>query len=80
MDHSHPWTVSSVHSSAAASGWAGWAKAHPEFGSSVNPIITRGADYAQRITASPPGFENIVASLDYLMMHFCKTHYRHILF
>ena len=28
--------------SAAASGWAGWALAHPEFGSSVNPIITRG--------------------------------------
>ena len=32
--------------SAAASGWAGWALAHPEFGSSVNPITTRGADYA----------------------------------
>ena len=29
-------------SSAAASGWAGWALAHPEFGSSVNPITTRG--------------------------------------
>ena len=28
--------------SAAASGWAGWALAHPEFGSSVNPITTRG--------------------------------------
>ena len=50
-------------SSAAASGWAEWALAHPEFGSSVNPIITRGADYAQRITASPPGFENLAAFL-----------------
>ena len=50
--------------SAAASGWAGWALAHPEFGSSVNPITTRGADYAQRITASPPGFENLAASLN----------------
>ena len=49
--------------SAAASGWAGWALAHPEFGISVNPITTRGADYAQRITASPPGFENLAASL-----------------
>ena len=49
--------------SAAASGWAGWALAHPEFGSSVNPITTRGADYAQRITASPPGFENLAAAL-----------------
>ena len=52
--------------SAAASGWAGWALAHPEFGSSVNPITTRGADYAQRITASPPGFENLAAALNYM--------------
>ena len=35
----------------------------PEFGSSVNPITTRGADYAHHITASPPGFENPAASL-----------------
>ena len=49
--------------SAAASGWAGWALAHSEFGSSVNPITTRGADYAHHITASPPGFENPAASL-----------------
>ena len=28
----------------AASGWAGWALAHPEFGSSVHPIPTREAD------------------------------------
>ena len=47
----------------AASGWAGWALAHPEFGSLVNPITTRGADYAHQITASPPGFENPAASL-----------------
>ena len=26
----------------AASGWARWALAHPEFGSSVNPIPIRG--------------------------------------
>ena len=44
-----------MYCSAAASGWAGWAKAHPEFGSSVNPITTRGADYTHHITASPPG-------------------------
>ena len=49
--------------SAAASGWAGLALAHPEFGSSVNPITTRGADYAHHITASPPGFENPAAAL-----------------
>ena len=34
----------------ATSGWAGWALAHPEFVSSVNPITTRGADYARHIT------------------------------
>ena len=28
-----------------------------------NPTTTRGADYAQHITASPPGFENPAASL-----------------
>ena len=52
--------------SAATSGWAGWALAHPDFGSSVNPITTSGADYAQRITASPPGFENLTAALEYI--------------
>ena len=52
-----------VYGSDAASGWAGWALAHLEFGSSVNPITTRGADYAHRITASPPGFEYLPASL-----------------
>jgi hypothetical protein len=36
---------------------------HPEFGSSVNPITTRGADYAHYINASPPGFENPAAAL-----------------
>ena len=46
-----------------AIGWAGWA---PEFGSSVNPITIRGADYAHHITASPPGFENPAAALVYL--------------
>ena len=47
----------------AASGRAGRALAHPEFGSSVNPITTRWADYAHHITASPPGFENPAVSL-----------------
>ena len=47
----------------AASGWAGWALAHPEFGTSVNPFTTRGADFAHHITASPPGFENAAAAL-----------------
>ena len=46
-----------------ASGLAKWALAHPEFGSSVNPITTMRADYAYPITASPPGSENLAASL-----------------
>ena len=50
--------------SAAAGGWAGWALAHPEFEVTFNPIQTRGADYAHHITASPPGFENLAASLN----------------
>ena len=48
----------------AASGWAGLALAHPEFGISVHPIPTRGgADYTHHITACPSRFENLVASL-----------------
>ena len=50
-------------SSDAASGWAGWALTYPDFGSSVNHTPTRGADYAHHITACPPGFENLTASL-----------------
>ena len=52
-----------THISDAAGGWAGWVLAHPEFGSSVHPIPTRGADYTHHITACPPGFENLTASL-----------------
>ena len=52
--------------STAASGWTGRALAHPEFGSSVNPITTGVADYAHHITASPPGFENPAAALDWV--------------
>ena len=52
------------YTSDAASGWAGWAIAHPEFQSSINPITTRGADNAHHIAASPPGFENPAASLN----------------
>ena len=48
----------------AGSGWAGWALALPEFGVSINPIATRGADYAHCITTCPPRFENLVASLE----------------
>ena len=35
----------------------------PVFGRSVNPIPTRGTDYAHHITTGPPRFFNSVASL-----------------
>ena len=44
----------------AVSGWAGWALAHLEF---VYPIPIRGADHAHHITARPPGYEILTASL-----------------
>ena len=47
--------------------------AHPDFGSSVNPITTRGADYAHHITASPPGFENPAAAL-HLILSGCEIY------
>ena len=59
----------------AASGWARWALAHPEFGSSVNPIATRGADYAHHITACPPGFENLTASLHLVVGQLPGSHW-----
>jgi hypothetical protein len=62
-----------MYFSASASGWAGWALAHLEFGSSVNPITTRGADYAQHITAGPPRFENLAASLYFQELAFLQN-------
>ena len=51
-----------LYFSDAASGWAARALAHLEYGSLVDPI-TRVANYAHHITATPPGFENPVAAL-----------------
>ena len=55
-----------------AAGWAVWAKAHLEFGGSVNLIPTRVADFAHCITACPSEFENLMASLD-IFMNFFKS-------
>ena len=49
---------------------AEWAKAHSEFGSSVNPITTWGADYAHLITASPDKFVSPAASLLHIYVPF----------
>ena len=60
-----PNTTSSIdiHVSDAARRWAGWALARLDFGSSVKPITTKGTDYAHPITACPPKFETLAASL-----------------
>ena len=48
-------------------GWqAGRALAHMEFRVTFHPIQTREADYAHRITVSPPGFGNLAAPLNYI--------------
>ena len=46
-----------------AGGLGEWALAHPELVCSINPNPTRGVGYAHHITACPPGFENLAASL-----------------
>ena len=38
-------------------GGAGGAMAPPDFGRSVNPISTKGADYAHQIVLAPPDFQ-----------------------
>ena len=55
-----PWDI---RPRAVVSGGAGGALAPPEFGSSINPIPAREADYAHHITGSTPGFENLTTAL-----------------
>ena len=40
-------------------GCAGGAMAPPDFGRSVNPISTRGTNYAHLITTDTPGFSDL---------------------
>ena len=46
-------------------GGAGGAMAHPDFRRSVNPISTRGTDYAHLITTGIPRFSDLPTALDY---------------
>ena len=48
---------------AVASGGAGGALASQFFGRKVNPISTRGADYAHHSTTSPPRFSDLATAL-----------------
>ena len=43
---------------------SGGALAPLVFGRTVNPISTRGADYAHHITTGPPGFSDLPTALD----------------
>ena len=45
----------------------------PEFGSSVNPIQTRGEDYAPHTTHSPPGFKKLSTPLQYVYQIMLKN-------
>ena len=76
----HDWFQTS-HSD-AASGLARWALAHPESPPGIwkfsSPYSNQGADYAHQITACPPGFENLAASLQDICqnlswLYFCFT-------
>ena len=42
---------------AVVPGCAGCAMAHPDFGRSLNPVSTRGTDYAHLITTLTPDFQ-----------------------
>ena len=54
--------LEAIHSD-ANSWWAGWALVHLEFGVSVNPISTRGADYAHHSTMCLVWLKFVVAPL-----------------
>ena len=49
-------------------GGAGGAKAPPDFGRSVNPISTRGTDYAHLNTTGTPGFSDLPTALDSVLL------------
>ena len=52
-----------IHRGVAREGAGGPEPPPPEFGRSVNPVQTRGADYAPHTTASPPGFKKLSTPL-----------------
>ena len=49
-----------VHIRGVVTGGAGGAMATPDFGRSVNPISTRGADVAHEIILAPPDFQTFL--------------------
>ena len=53
----------SLEAGPSPAGGLGGALAPPVFGQSVNPISTRGANYAHHSTTSPPGFSDLATGL-----------------
>ena len=52
-------------------GGVGGAMAPPDFGRSVNPISTRGTDYAHLITIGTPGFSDLPTALQLAIEETC---------
>ena len=55
--------ISSMYYRGVVPGGAGGAMALPDFGRSVNPMSTRGTDYAHLITTGTPGFSDFPTAL-----------------
>ena len=62
-NHPRSWMTQTSINSDAVSGWAGLALAHPDLGFQLTLFQPGEVDYAHHITACPPGFENLMASL-----------------
>ena len=56
--------------------WGGFSPP-PMFGQTVNPISTRGADYARHSTTSPPRFSDLATGLDSCKRKKDKTEFNH---
>ena len=60
-------------------GGAGCEMAHTDFGRSVNPISTRGTDYAHLITTGTPGFSDLPTALySYECKHMTAALFRNL--
>ena len=65
-------SISEMKNRDAGAGGAGGARAPPSFGISVNPIRTKGADYARHITTVPPhlfGRCGVSEELDFIIQY-----------
>ena len=65
--------ISKVYIAGPSSGGGWGASAPPNFDRSVNPISTRGADYAHHSTTSPPGFSDLATGLMYMHLRDVTT-------